>query len=129
MSFTIKSISMFLITNAYMLFFGMGTFNIMQKIIELSIISQIILIPIIFLVRNYALVNIIDFGLRNKKDIATQNYRPKEEYKGEFLLNVCSAVCIETLVLFLIHTFYFTFPIPKLNILYEFLWFMLLFLK
>ncbi len=123
MFLTFKSFSLFLVTNIYMAFFATAETQIIQQIIPLNICYQLILYQITLLIRNYTLMSIIKFGLRNKKNIV-ENMEPlKEEYKHEFLVHFFQATLIETLTLMLIHNNYFIFPITDFNILYEFLWF------
>jgi sterol desaturase/sphingolipid hydroxylase (fatty acid hydroxylase superfamily) len=106
-----------------MTFFGMSESQIIQQIIPLNIFYKLPLYQIILLARNYTLLSIINFGLKNKQNI-TENMEPlKEEYYGEFLMNFIRATFIEVLTLLFVQNFYFTFPISDFNLLYEFLWF------
>jgi sterol desaturase/sphingolipid hydroxylase (fatty acid hydroxylase superfamily) len=55
----------------------------------------------LFLLRNYLLMNVIQYGSSNKPQIHYMIEPPQEEYIGEFTVHVFKTTCIETL------TYYF----------------------
>ena len=124
MFITLKSIAIFLITNTYMLLFGLTESYTMQQMVPLNFFYKLIPYQIVLLIKNYMLMSIIEFGTNNKPNITENNADLKEEYKGEFLINFFRSVCVETFTLLLIQKYYFEFPIMDFNILYEFLWFL-----
>ncbi len=123
MFLSLKSFSLFLLTNIYMTFFATTESQIIQQIIPLHICNQLILYQLILLARNYTLLSIINYGLKDKENISENDEELKEEYKGEFLVHFFQATFIETLTLMLVHKYYFTFPVTDFNLLYEFLLF------
>lgn len=117
----LKSIGLSVITNAYMVTFGLMMYFFTQNIVKETIPIQLLLFQTILLIKNYSLIKIIDFGLKNKENISEQ--KPKEEYKYEFLLNMLQATFIENITILTIQHQYFTFPITNFNLLTEFIWF------
>jgi len=118
----LKSFGLSIITNIYMVFFGITISTILQKIVQYNLFYQMILYQFILFIKNYVLMFIINFGLKNKKNIV-ENNNLIEAYYGEFCMNVFQATFVEVLTLMIVHKFYFTFPIINFNILYEFIWF------
>lgn len=82
-----NSIKNFIITNLILIFFSFFQF----KLIGESILFNFL----IYFFKNVFLINLIEFGLRHKKNISDN--KPKEEYKGEFYYNIATATLVEAI--------------------------------
>ncbi len=82
-----NSIKNFILTNLILIFYSFFQFKLIGNYILYNFV--------VYFIKNIFLVNLINFGLRHKKNIS-ENI-PKEEYFGEFYINIASASFVEAL--------------------------------
>ena len=88
---SLKSLQNFFYINSFLLFISITQYNIIRYFCNI-----IPIVLFIFLIRNYCLINVIDYNLKNKKKIKNVYYAI-ENYKNEFHYNVLSSTIIETI--------------------------------
>jgi sterol desaturase/sphingolipid hydroxylase (fatty acid hydroxylase superfamily) len=91
-----------------------------EKFFFENFITNFFLILTIFLSRNYLLLNFIQYGTKNKPKIHSDV--PKEDYYGEFNINILTTTSIESATHLLIKKV-FVFHVINLNICQEILYF------
>lgn len=122
MFLSVKSLSLFMVTNMYMAIFGLGECYVEQQIISYGSGYKLLLLQVLLCVKNYMLMSIIEWGLRHKENIS--DVILKEEYKGEFMYHLFQSTFIESLTLLFVQKYYFGYVgMEDLNFLNEFLWF------
>jgi hypothetical protein len=75
-----------------------------------------------FIVRNYSLLYMIEYGTKNKPQISDKDNtgKPEESYKNEFHVNVITSTAVESITHFFIMK-YTVYPATESNIIYDML--------
>ena len=81
---------------------------------------KFIIYSLIYFVKNYSLLKMIDYGTRNKEYIHKENGESKEHYKHEFLINIIGTSMFNSLTTIFIMSFY---NFPNTNYTYDLLTF------
>lgn len=90
---SIKSILNFLSVNIVLTSLGIIQYILIEK--QSLVNNQLLMIFVTFVVRNYGLMALIDYGVNHKPNI--QNHlKVQESYKHEFDLNVITSTLVET---------------------------------
>jgi sterol desaturase/sphingolipid hydroxylase (fatty acid hydroxylase superfamily) len=99
---SIRSLINFLITNIFIIFLGLLEYYIMM--LDCSIINfMIVLMFNIF--RNYCLIYVIQYVLKDKQFINSNRVQPVEKYYGEFHTNVLITSLVESVTILFIKQF------------------------
>lgn len=112
MQISVKSIKNFVFVNGFLLCVSMFQHNsvayLNQRRMNLQIFSGLInfcFILFIFMLRNYAILSFIEFGIRNKPLIS--NDSPKEDFDHEFKRYFVSTTAVETVTHIVIKNHFF----------------------
>jgi sterol desaturase/sphingolipid hydroxylase (fatty acid hydroxylase superfamily) len=90
---SVKSVGNFFIINTLLFTLGVIQCELIEKMSD--VYGWLFLIFMTFILRNYALMNLVDYGVRHKPSIKN-NLVVEEAFKNEFNLNVVSATLVET---------------------------------
>jgi sterol desaturase/sphingolipid hydroxylase (fatty acid hydroxylase superfamily) len=106
MLISLKSVKNFCIVNTFLL--GLGFFQYLSIISyynKLNNINNFFHILLIFICRNYLLLQFIEYGTKNKPKINNDlTNLPVEEYKYEFHINIITTTSVETITHIFIKT-------------------------
>jgi sterol desaturase/sphingolipid hydroxylase (fatty acid hydroxylase superfamily) len=125
MFLSVNSIKNFIFINSFLFILALYQYNFIsyyEKMIQINILFEFIFVFFIFIIRNYLLINFIDYGTKNKFKINNDIMNiPREEYKYEFHINVINTTSVECIT----HLFIKKVIINNLskNIYYEILYF------
>jgi sterol desaturase/sphingolipid hydroxylase (fatty acid hydroxylase superfamily) len=92
MLISIKSFKNFCTVNTSLFLLGLTQF----KFLSFNDKNNLFIILITFLLRNYLLINLIDYSTKNKEKL-NNNELPIENYKYEFHINVLTSTFIESI--------------------------------
>jgi lathosterol oxidase len=106
---SLNSLKNFIITNGFLI--SLGFFQ--YKIISLD---SYLFSFIVFIIRNFLLINVLDYITNKKQIINKTNILPQESYKGEFTFYVIKSTFIETLTFFLIKNTFISYNYYYLDI-------------
>jgi len=122
MYISINSLKNFFIVNSVLFFTSLVQYQLILFNYKnnKNILQNLFVIFLIFISRNYFLLNFIDFSTKNKNNINNNNLLiPKEKYKYEFHVNVATSTMVEVIThLFIENKILNKYKISN-NILYE----------
>jgi len=97
MNISINSFKNFIFVNGFLLSLGYFHYEFIQHFAKNTAYDFFIYF-FIFTIRNYSLLNFIEFGTQNKPKISNNIVDlPKEEYKYEFHYNIASTTAVESI--------------------------------
>lgn len=111
---SLKSIKIFFYLNSLLSVLGFVQFKIINTY------ANFFIILLTFLIRNYFLINFIDYNLKHKENI--NNDSIVEDYKYEFNLALLSSTTVETLTYMIIKNYFFI-NLTKINYMTDLLYF------
>lgn len=100
-----KSLTNFIAVNGFLLSMASLNYEALIAASDMDILYFTLVVTfIVTLVKNYMLLFVIDYSLRNHQTIASHrgidDKRPTEAYKGEFHVNVLSSTLIESICIY-----------------------------
>jgi sterol desaturase/sphingolipid hydroxylase (fatty acid hydroxylase superfamily) len=101
MFISIPSLRNYIFVNGFLICLSLcqnSSISYYEKNINQSLLNNFFFILFIFLCRNNLLLNFVEYGTKNKVKICDdQQHLPKEEYEGEFNVNLVTTTSIEVL--------------------------------
>jgi hypothetical protein len=117
---SINSLKNFVLVNGVLFLLGFYQYKFTmytENTLQNHLFFKFVLTLFLFITRNYALMNMIEYGTKNKPLIMIEHVNmPKEEYKHEFHVNVVTTTAVETITHLFIQQFHYNFHLQSQNI-------------
>jgi Delta7-sterol 5-desaturase len=96
---SIRALKNFITTNFSLITFGCIEYIGLISVNTYSPITQFIMIYLMLLIRNFLLLYLINIAIKNKKYVSDHRKEPEEQYKGEFIKNVITSTCMDSVTM------------------------------